>query len=370
MSQKLIPYIHSDGETWDYFFVDIKTKIIQFERRMNGKKIKFSCRTDNGLKAKRFANAELEKRLGKKKVHVRTLIKAEMELWLKQKETVEELSESQLFSIRRGIRQLKPYWGNKLPSEITQDAMPEFYEWWRKNHKIQMGTALKTLKSLSLFMHRKIVNGQSLLPAVPVMIDPDSKKNRAKRAKKKDRIIAAVEFNLIQDSAANPIEALATLFMYTMATRIEETLSLDFEHNVLLDEPIPVYRWFYGSNKADLAGSHVLHQSLIEPLRKLRDQRATEGTTLVFPQKLNNQKPLREQQIDWSAWRTRAGLGWHWTPHIFRHTSLSLLFNDPRNPQALICKQYRISMKVALATYIKPTTETLLLLRDSIKVDL
>jgi hypothetical protein len=74
--------------------------------------------------------------------------------------------------------------------------------------------------------------------------------------------------------------------------------------------------------------------------------------------------------IDWDGWRERAGLGWDWASHIMRHTCLTNLFNDAKNPQAVICKQYRVSLAVALKTYVKVTRESMLAIRDSIEVKL
>lgn len=366
MGQKLVPVVDGEGQKVPHFFRDEKTGIIYYQRRMNNRKHNFSCKTDSLAKARKEANALLASRLGTKKKHVRTLLGTEMDEWIEQKE-LEELSPSQMYSVRRGVRQLKPYWGKKLPTELTQEAMPDFYKWWKKKHpKIQMGTALRALKSIAIYLHRKIENGHSVLPAVPKFRDPDAKKNRAARAKKKDHIFSPEELAIVRETALDSDEELIILFMYTMATRIDETLKMEFGVHLLMDRPDPQYVWFFGSNKADHKGSHFLHPSLHEPLRRLRDRRAAEGTNLAFPQVRNNQKPMREQQIDWAAWRKRAELGWHWTPHIFRHTCLSMLLNDPSVPQAAVCKQYRVSLKVLMDTYFKVTPDTVKRLTEAV----
>ena len=154
-----------------------------------------------------------------------------------------------------------------------------------------------------------------------------------------------------------------------MATRIDETLNLDFDR-ILIDQPQPIYRWHTGTNKAGLSGEHMLHPSLIEPFKQLAEKRKAEGTRLYFPQERNNAKALKPQQIGWDGWRERAGLDWHWMPHTFRHTCLTNLFNDPKNPQAAICKLYRVSLRVALDTYYKVTKESMQVLQQSIEVTL
>jgi integrase len=137
-----------------------------------------------------------------------------------------------------------------------------------------------------------------------------------------------------------------------------------------MDPKAPIYRWREGQNKADYDGKHALHPALVPRLKELLARREAEGTTRLFPQLRDNRAPLKEQQIDWADWRKRANLGWHWTPHTFRHTCLSNLFNDEANPQALICKLYRVSLAVAMETYIKPTESGIEKMRNAIKVDL
>lgn len=131
-----------------------------------------------------------------------------------------------------------------------------------------------------------------------------------------------------------------------------------------------MYQWSIGTNKADLWGHHALHPSLIGPLTALKALRDGQGTARLFPQGRDTEKALRPQQVDWAGWYARAGLGWKWSSKTFRHTCLSNLFNDERNPQALICLLYRISLKVAMDTYIKPTEEGRNKMATALKVDL
>lgn len=372
--QKLIPYVHPvDNQTWDHFFVDEKSLYIYFEKKHNGKRIKFSTKEkypDGGNKAKRYANAEFDRRIGRKKVYTRSLIKEELALWLKVKDS-ENLAYDTYNNIKRAARQIEEFWGDMLPSEITLDNAPMWYEYWKTHYPdISIENAVKYMNNFCQYLSQKQVNGIPLLVAVPKFTDPNRKITLTRRKKSKERIFTSDEFQKLYRTAANPEDALVVLFMYTMATRIDETLKLEFGSTVLLDEKIPLYRWRAGSNKADLWGQHALHKSLIEPLEALRKRRRSEGTTLLFPQKFNNQKALSEQQIDWDAWRSRANLGWHWTPHFLRHTCLSELFNNPTNPQATICKQYRCSLAVALEVYIKTTPAAMLALRDAIEVKL
>lgn len=372
-TQKLVPFIDKDGRRHDHFYVDPRSQVLYYKKGHVGRKIKFSTRltADEFVKAKRFANQEFERRIGrKKKTAVRTLIKDELVTWLKVKES-EGLKYDTMNNVRRAAKQIEEYWGPKFPSEIGKDSIAAWIVFWKENHPdIDMENAVKYMRNFCRYLAQKVFDGKPLIPVVPDIIDPNYKKIRRRRKKKKERIILSSEFNIIYKTAPDRVIALVALIMYTMATRITETLTMRFGQEILLGGDMPIYRWSDGQNKADHDGWHALHPSLIEPLRKLEAIRRAEGTDRLFPQILDNSKALHEQQIEWEEWRKRANLSWHWTPHTFRHTCLSNLFNDPKNPQALICKLYRVSLATALETYIKPTREGIDRMKTAIEVDL
>lgn len=364
--QKLVPYVHSDGKKWDHYFVDEKTSIIYYERRLENKHIKFSTRETNAVKARVFANRELSNRLGKKKQNLRLTINEELDLYELSKDG-ENLEYDTMNNVRRGIRDIRPYWGDMLPSEITADTVAQWYLWWGENKApLQMENVIKYFRNFCDYLTRKTHQGFPVLPAVPKVSDPNRKAIRRARKKKKERILTSEEFERIFRTAANLEERVLCLFMYTMATRVTETLELSFNREIDLDAG--VYTWRDGQNKADLDGFHALHPRLLTELRDLYWARANQGTDRLFPQKFNRDAALKSQQVDWNAWRTRAGLDFHWTAHTFRHTCLSILFNDPKNPQLLICKLYRISAKEAEETYVKPTREGIERMRSAIEV--
>ena len=366
------PYIHTDGEKWKHFFVSTKSGIIYYEAKINGKRVTFSTKVKfpDGNKARRYVNAELDRILGRKKVYTRTLIGEELNSWLTLKMT-EGWKYDTLNNIKRAKKQINWFWGKKLPSEINRDSFAEWCLWWEKNHPdIKMENAIKYFNNFCTYLHEKVINDRPLLASRIRFKDPKRNEIEDERAVKKERILTYDEFLKIYKTAEDEAHALVVLFMYTMASRIDETLNLDFEGRILLDQNPPIYRWTSGSNKGRKTAEHALHKSLIEPLKALRDRRRSENTRLLFPQIKDNQKALREQMIDWEAWRTRADVGFHWTPHTFRHTCLSLLFNDEKNPQAVICKLYRTSLQVALKTYIKVTREAMMKMRDSIEIKL
>lgn len=373
MKQKLIPYIDDSGKRHDTFFEDARTGIIYFKKDHNGKRIKFSTKVHKSkfVVAKKEANKEFDRRIGKgPKVRTHSLIKDEVDLWLLKKDS-EGHDRSTMYNIKRAGFHIKEFWGDLFPSEITQDKVVEWYTFWNENHSdIDMENAVKYMKNFCRYLSQKAVDGRPLLAVIPRIVDPNHKTIRRRRKKAKANIFTQEDLKKILKTAESEEHQLIVLFMYTMASRVTETLSLSFDTEILLDRNPPIYQWSDGQNKADLEGFHALHPILIERLKKLYKKRISEGTTRLFPQQNDNTKPLREQQIDWAAWRSRADIGWHWSPHTFRHTCLSNLFNDEKNPQALICKLYRVSIKVAMDTYIKPTQEGIAKMRDSIKVDI
>lgn len=370
MAQKLIPFSWQDKLESNFYF-DPQTLILYFKKGHAGQKIKFSTgfQACDFIKAKRFANLEFNRRIGKSRRLVpHTLIKDELEMWLMVKES-EGLAYDTLNNIKRAKKQLEEFWGGQFPHQITRDNLTVWYDWWaRKYPKIDMENAIKYMRNFCRYLAQKVIDGRPLLPAVPDIRDPNYKKIRRRRKKAKENIFTPSDFMQILSTAASDRDRLLVMIMYTMATRITETLEMRLGKEIdLLIEHGWVYRWSDGQNKANLDGWHVLHPAsakLLEPYRQ------TIPGLRLFPQAGDPSKALKEQQIDWAAWRKRAGLPYHWTSHTCRHTCLSNLFNDPANPQALICKLYRVSLAVAMETYIHPTEVGREALSKSIKVDL
>jgi integrase len=366
--QSFIPLM-VDGARMTDFFVDGQSGVIYFLKSVDGKKIKFSTFEKVwSASVRRYANGQLKKKLGKTKTRITPLIKDQLEPWLLVKES-EGLDPATLIKIRDAVKRIEPFWGDKFPYEINRDTLAEWYKWLNQTYPGQQKeNPIKYLRNFCRYLAEKVVGGIPLLPAVPKISDPDLKEVKAARAKKKLLIFSGDDFQKIY-RAGDEQEKLVCLFMYTMATRIEETLTLRFGHEIIMGDQ-PIYRWGIGQNKADHVGEHLLHSALIEPFTALYKLRLSQGTDLLFPQQRNNKASIWAAQIDWAGWEKRADIGWHWTSHTFRHTCLSNLFNDERNPQALICKQYRVSLKVAIETYVKGTKAGIEKISRSIEVSL
>lgn len=375
MKQKLVPFIDDEGKSHWPIHIDQVSGFLHYLKKHNGRKIQFTtkCTKDQLARAKRIINEELAKRLGTKRVvKTQPLIKDELSLWLASKDSEETTFEYKQAAKNVADKFIEPFWGNMFPLDLMNpDLRVDWYAWFSQAYPThQMEAPIKFIRNFSTYLTQKLVHGAPLLPGRPRFTDPNRKEVRRTRKRKTSLIFSVEDFKKIHSTADNPDDALVIHFMYCMATRITETLSMSFGSEIDLDSEVPVYRWSDGQNKADLDGFHALHPSLIEPLKALRKRRAAEGTDRLFPQKWDNQAPLKEQQIEWADWRKRADIGWHWTSKTFRHTCLSNLFNDERNPQALIMKLYRVSLQVALETYIKPTKSGIEKMRIAIEVPL
>jgi integrase len=360
MSQKL-----ERIENEPHFYADSVTGIVYLVKSLGGKKFKISSgvKRDNLLTAKRKANQKLQERLRAGRVRITPLIKDEIPLWREVKVS-EKLSPRTMVNIDQAIKRIEGFWGSMFPHEIDRANIAKWYTWLERNYPGQLKEKpIKYLRNFARFLAEKTHHGQPLLPAVPRIANPDYRETMAARKKKKGRTFTRAEFKAVYE-AGSPNQKLVALFMYTMATRIEETLTLKFDEQIVdLWGDRPLYCWEIGQNKADLSGKHAIHSLTVERLR-LRSR----ASQLVFPQLGNPDKPLRPQMIDWDGWRERANLGWHWTSHTFRHTCLTTLFSDEKNPQALICKLYRVSLAVALATYIHATDQGMEKMREAIEV--
>lgn len=378
MSNQTFEKLFDDkGNRVDGYFFDPSNDIIHFIKSIDGKPIKFSTgvKRPKIAQAKKVAGRKLKEKLGLTKAKHKSLLGDELDLWLKVKES-EGLKYDTLNNIRRAHKQLKEFWGDRFCHEINLDVLPEFYDWWSENYKdLQMENAVKYLRNFARYLATKVVNGAPLLAAVPKIKDPNYSEIRAQRKKKKEMVIHKEDLKKILENAdfeddsllARDRQTLA-LIMYTMATRITETLTMRFGEEILMSGARPRYRWTIGQNKADLYGEHEFPEILASRLLELYERRKKEGTNYLFPQKLDNRKALKSQQVNWEEWRKKASIGFHWTPHTMRHSCLTHLFNDEKNPQALILKLYRVSLAVALETYVKVTKSGIEKMRESIEV--
>lgn len=360
-SQNLKP-LFEKGERVQGMFFDPQTDIVYFLKSIGNKKVKFSTRvkTNQVRKAKNIANQKLQDLLGTRKAKITSLVKDETKKWFMVKES-EGLDPKTIRKISEAILRIDGFWGQMYPSDINRDNIAKWFLWHEMTYPGQQKfNAIKYMNNFCKYLGEK-----GLLTCIPKISDPDAKKIKAQRVAKKGRIFTTAEFKKVY-VAGNEIQRHVALFMYTMATRIEETLSLRYGIEISHTNSQLSYTWAFGQNKADLTGRHLLHPLLPPMIVKLNRKRGE----YLFPQLRDPGKPLSPQQLDWDGWRKRANLGWHWTSHTFRHTCLSNLFNDARNPQALICKLYRVSLPVALNVYVKPTIEGIEQMRNAIEVSL
>jgi len=356
MSQKLEQVFDKDGQRVSGLFVDPRSKIIYSVTSIKNKKHKFSTKVKlpNLAQAKRVANLRLSEIFGSNKKSITPLIKDEIPKYILIKES-EGLDWKTLRVIRKKMDRIEKFWGSMQTNEITRERVNDWFAWMNERYPSQQRfNDVKYLRNFSRYLNETQWNGKPLLPAIPRIVDPDHKRVIAIRRKKNERIFTKQEFRKII-TVASETERLAALIMYTMATRIEETLTMRFGEQVIVKGTGWEYVWSHGQNKADLSGRHNFPKAIVKFINEREAVSHHNKTDRLFPQTYNSSQALKPQQIDWDGWRERANLGWHWTSKTFRHTCLSNLFNDEQLPQALILKLYRVSLAVALDTYVKPT---------------
>lgn len=372
MSQKLKPLFSENGQRVSGLFVDQKTQTIYSITSIKNRKHKFSTKIKfpNIAKAKRVANLRLSEIFGSNKKSITPLIKDEIPKYILLKGS-EGLDPKTINVIKRMMARIERFWGDMQTSEITREKVSDWFAWMDEEFSGQQRfNDVKYLRNFCRHLNDTQFNGKPMLSAIPRIVDPDHKKVIAKRKAKHGRIFTHDEFRKVYSTAAGQRERLVCLFMYTMATRIDETLGLKFGHEIALIDGKWAYRWSFGQNKADLSGYHFLHPRLVPFIEELELVRHNSGVDRLFPQGRDKSKAFPVQMIDFNDWRKRANLGWHWTSHTFRRTCLSNLFNDEKNPQALICKLYRVSLALALDVYIKPTQSGLEKMRNSLTVSI
>jgi integrase len=263
MAQRLVPFIDEFGEKHSGIYIDLETDILYYVKKHENKLIKFSLKRkrDQLIAAKRYANSELPRMLGKSKQRKSVPFNDDgLDQFLAKKQT-EGLDETTLKRIETTVRiKLRPFWGRRLASEINDDTVIEWLDWYMTNFPGEtLDNAVKYLRAYANWLHKQIRFGQPVLLVVPKIKDPNQKQTKSARKKKTDRVLTGDEFKSIYATAENPEQALAALFMFTMASRIDETLNLKFGEQIRLDLSPPQYVWSIGQNKADHEGSHDLH---------------------------------------------------------------------------------------------------------------
>lgn len=373
-----VTQLNSDGTTAPVsdFYIDLKSGVLQFIKRIDGKYfarstgVRFDGRRNPvpvGLvkKAKEAANIKLKRDVNSKKVRALISVEADSYLNLREQECSRgEIDPKTLGVIKRAMNRIKLFWGDMRPEEISRDSWQLFVEWHEGEYPGEtLFNVKKYFRHFCRYLHERVVSGRSLLPAIPTLKDPNARRERVARNKRKERIFTDDEVTAIL-KACEDRDRLIVLLMYTMAFRISEACELDWKH-LKLDAEDPHYIFDEENNKARLAGSQALHSDVYKCIQNIY-----KNGEWVFPQQRDVAKALKPQMIDWAKIKKDSGVTWPWSPHTFRHTCLTRLFSDPKLAQVAIMKCFRVSYKVALENYIHIEPATRATLRDAIKVGL
>lgn len=349
------------------FYYDPDSSIIQFVKRVDGQIVRFSTgiKIPNVRKAKEVANAKLRSKLNNK-TGVKQLIGALFEAFLEDSDKDARrgnLDPATLQKRRQAWNQLKGFWKNLRPEEITVEKWSEFLDYFEANFSGQsVFNARKYFGVFARMLNQRIYNGRPVLASVPTFKNPFATKERKARKRKKSRIFTQAEVLALVKNASMD-EELLILLMAQMAFRIIEACSLRWEN---IDIKDGFYHFGEDDNKAGHEGQQAIPEAI---LSRLRMRSKTKQSDYVFPQRNDSTKHIRPQMIDWADLKTKSKVTWGWSPHTFRHWCLTLLFSDPKNNHPAIMHAYRISYKVALEHYIHVGVEALESLRNAIVID-
>lgn len=364
MKKTLKPLLDKDGAEVAGYKVYEAGGVIYFRQMIDGEEIKFSTGETSLVKARMVVGRELKRRLERYTSKVKTLLGDEIEKYIAVREK-DEITADAMKNIRNGLKQVKPFWQNKLPSEITADSWRECYEWFKVNHPtIQFENANKVFRTFCKWLNQPTKDRGVLIFYVPTIKNPEAKKTRKERKRRKSRIFTDEEFTKIYQ-ACELREQVLVLLMYTMAFRVEsDALSARWDQFHMHAE-LPFYHFGEFDNKAGLEGRQAIHEVTLEHLKRLKE--VTGHSEFVFPQQNDPTKHLRRAMIDWPAIRKKSGVTWDWSAHRFRHSCLTKLA-ERGFPMHLICKCYRISAQEFMNTYAHLTPEGLASMQNAMVV--
>lgn len=351
MSERRRTSVSVEGEKG--LFQDSITGTYSKSFRINGRQVKISSNKPSVKAAKAEINKKHRDRTGESKKHFIPLLSYWMGKYIEHREIDEEAGKSATRNSVNAIKQALPFFKDMHPKEFNRDKWIEFYHWYKSEYQNQFDNTHKYVRNFFRWLAEEDYLGNPVIDRVPTLKNFEAKKNRLARKQKKERVFTEKEFQKIYSVADKRERVLITL-MYLLAMRVESDALSSRWAQYFLDLDLPYYYFGEGDNKAGLEGRTPIHNVALEHLREWKKE--TGHSKWVFPQEKDDSKHLVNQAIDWKGLRGRAKIGWHWTPHTFRHTCFTRLAE--RNvPMHYIVKCYRISAKEFMETYAHLTPE-------------
>lgn len=354
-------------ESKEHYYYDAKSKIIYYIRKNLGKIEKVSSGVifeDKGsiIRASRIIPIKLKERQDKTKRQKQSLNKLVGDYlenmtdlnshFHKSKNT--PVSLETLESYKTSKSHLMPFFEGYLPSELIPDANVdphdfkdpwiEFIKYFEaKNPGFNLFNITKHFRALTKYMHD---NG--IISKRPKVFNPNAQKEKVSRRKKTHRTFDPMHITMM-DLVCSEDQRGALWLGYNEAFRQDDCVSLEWSRINLGASPSVI---FHGDdNKAKFVGKIPLSDISADWLRQRR-----KGSTspFVFPLKSDQNRSMLPQAFQFETVIRESGVnfGSHKT---LRHTRLTEDFGNSELDNALVMKVRRVSLAVALESYIHPT---------------
>ena len=258
-----------------------------------------------------------------------------------------DISLNTLRAAKNSLGKLRIFWGHHEPSKLTKEMWEKFQvKYDDKFHETQFNLC-KFATVLSKFLYNK-----GAITKKPELKNMFARRERDARRKKKNWLLTKEQVDALDKACRNDKELLGVQLGHRLAFRISDVVRLSWERIVIVSGENRAFIEFSGEDdKAGFVGRCPLPNDLVELLMRIEKR-----GPWVFPQSRDPSIHLITQQFPFNEIKKRAG----WKKggfHDLRRYRLSLDFKNPNLTGPLVCKMRRISMAVALESYIKTNDE-------------
>lgn len=266
-----------------------------------------------------------------------------------------DISKNTYRSANYSFGKIKKFWGHLKPSYITKERWVKFQTKYDERFHENQFNICKFFTILVRVLYEK-----GLLEKKPQIKNQFARRERDTRRKLKNWLYSDDQIKALESACLDDKERLATRLGHKLAFRISDVVQLTWDR-IILEGKVAFIEFGGSDDKAGAIARCPLTQDLVELLLRL-----PKVSRWVFPQKNNPDQHILTQQFDFNGIKARASIkkgGFH----DLRRYRLSLDFKNPRLTASIVCKLRRISMAVALESYIKTNDDDLALLISETK---
>lgn len=315
-------------------------------------------------KAVREANAEVTRRMraGLQSTTIKPLLReiiANIKKRYESKPIQPGKKNHTLYAVKNAFSKLEEFWGTLFPEDITAKKWDEFQDWW--DDKYPGFNSFNVTKYMRVLRSECIELGY--LKIKPTINDRNAKTQKIKRKKKKGWVYKHSEILALDDACVSDMERIILRLGYQNAFRISDALNVEWS-KFKFNTKIPAYK-FDEEDKEETKNAVPITEELAALVKA---HTRTPGSPFLFPQKSNPNQPLKPQQFDFEAIKTRANIN-RGTFHSLRHYRLSVDFKNPKLTAAQVCLMRRITLATASEHYIHSDPRDLELLQNTGSLD-